>query len=103
MMRSLSAASQPVKLLKIERRRHLFAVSLSSSLEPVWLCSPCDHITHVTSLCSAGVAGPLFSHTINIPISAGDTPEIRDAWPHVARRICVNFCRASFLRLGTVE
>ena len=28
-------------------------------------------------------------------MSVGDTPEIRDAWPTVAGRIFINFCRAS--------
>ena len=37
------------------------------------------------------------------PISAQrKTPEILDAWPTVAGLICINFCRASFRKLGTV-
>jgi hypothetical protein len=43
-----------------------------------------------------------FSQTVRIPMSAGETPEIRDACPNVAGRIVVNFWRASFRRLGTV-
>ena len=35
------------------------------------------------------------SRTISAPISAGETPEIRDACPSVRGRICCNFCRAS--------
>jgi hypothetical protein len=36
-------------------------------------------------------------------MSAGETPEMREAWPNVAGRIFVSFCRASLRRLGTVE
>ena len=35
-------------------------------------------------------------------ISAGETPEIREAWPTVSGRIFVSFCRASARKLGTV-
>src|SRR2546428_8300673 len=44
----------------------------------------------------------LLSHTRRILISAGETPEIRDACPTVAGRIVMNFCRASARKLGTV-
>jgi len=33
---------------------------------------------------------------------AGDTPEMREAWPRVAGRIFPSFWRASLRRLGTV-
>src|SRR5436190_23233536 len=62
---------------------------------------------------SAGVGSPFipcsaappvrFNQTVTIAMSAGDTPEIRDAWPRVAGRSLVNFWRASLRRLGTVE
>ena len=35
--------------------------------------------------------------------SAGDTPDIRDAWPTVAGRIFFSFCLASVLKLCTVS
>lgn len=44
---------------------------------------------------------PRFSHTIRIPTSEGDTPEIRDACPSVAGRISASLTRASVRRLGT--
>ena len=44
---------------------------------------------------------PRFNQTIRIPMSAGDTPEMRDAWPSVAGRIFISFCRASIRKLGT--
>jgi hypothetical protein len=43
-----------------------------------------------------------FSQTIKMLMSAGDTPEMRAAWPRVAGRIRANFWRASLRRLGTV-
>ncbi len=33
----------------------------------------------------------LFNHTISMPMSAGETPEMRDAWPNVAGRIFASF------------
>ncbi len=44
-----------------------------------------------------------FNQTIKMLMSAGDTPEIRAAWPIVVGRILANFCRASRRRLGTAE
>src|ERR1051326_1629955 len=49
---------------------------------------------------SSANSEPRFSHTSRIPISDGDTPEMREAWPTVAGRIFVNFWRASFRKLG---
>jgi hypothetical protein len=44
-----------------------------------------------------------FNQTMRMLMSAGDTPEMRAAWPMVVGRILANFCRASSRRLGTVE
>src|ERR1017187_4211140 len=49
------------------------------------------------------VAPQRFKQTMRMLISAGDTPEMRAAWPMVAGRILESFCRASSRRLGTDE
>src|SRR5690348_11658096 len=48
---------------------------------------------------AAGAAALRLSHTIRILMSAGETPEMRAAWPTVPGRIWANFWRASIRRL----
>jgi hypothetical protein len=48
-------------------------------------------------------AAQRFSHTMRMLMSAGDTPDMRDACPIVAGRILLSFWRASSLKLGTDE
>ena len=62
----------------------------------------------LTSRSGEGLFCPLalelrFNQTSKIPISAGDTPEMRAAWPMVVGLIRASFCDASRRRLGTVE
>jgi hypothetical protein len=50
-----------------------------------------DGVQDEDAIVSTEAETPLFSQTITIPMSAGDTPEIRDAWPRVVGRIFANF------------
>src|SRR5438132_3751378 len=87
---------------------------LLNSPRPLQLCNP-QITSHEVGYASAfgflsgfgfrisDLSPPFFSHTIKMLMSAGDTPEIREAWPIVIGRIFRNFCRASIRRLGTVE
>ena len=43
------------------------------------------------------------NHTISTPISAGDTPDTRDAWPRFAGRTAFSFSRASNRNPFSVE
>src|ERR1017187_4360269 len=55
------------------------------------------------SLFSKLVVLARFNHTNKMLTSAGETPEMRPAWPIVCGRILASFCRASKRRLGTLE
>src|SRR5688572_19337197 len=56
-----------------------------------------------TSFLASFGEGPRFIQTMSMLISAGETPEMREAWPIVSGLIFSSFTRASFRKLGTVS
>ncbi len=62
------------------------------------------HLSHLFSYSACSVPCRLFCCSIktkSTEISAGETPEIREAWPIETGRYCSSFCLASIRRLGT--